>query len=324
MLFLKPAARKIRLFFPFIFSLLTLALLMNFLAGAAAGQATPPVTGQQEPALAEALAKLQAHEDEFAAGRVAPWVRPLITEVKHGMRGLIVEELSRPRPAGEVAAEIRGAILRRFGKTGLRRRKDAGQCLYCYAHGFDVQAELLTRRRPELLAVVLKIDIPWGDDSSLYVFERRGRAWANVLASEINDYESVEDSQSRFRYRVSPTAADGRWFVVTGSVNNHEASAWHWVRFAALAPSAEGGPLRPTVLAHERRTIYLAGFDDETRAYRFRVAPGGFSVSFPTDAKPEGEIWARYAYEVVHGEARAKPPVCHMGRVRGRVYPCPD
>jgi len=168
---------------------------------------------------------------------------------------------------------------------------------------------------------VLNIYIAWGDDSSLYIFRRQGAGWKIALVDEVNWYDSPDESQSWFRYRISPRGRDGSWLVVTGSVNNHLVSAWQDVTYTAQAPSDD--PLRPRLLVRNRQFAYVHNAEDHRFAYRFKVTAESFSVSFVHDIEYEA-IWARHGYRVIHGRAYEEPPVCYLGRLNRKVIVCPE
>jgi hypothetical protein len=280
-----------------------------------------PAEEAKPATLTSRLEELQAIEG-YTHQPFEPWVRESITDVKHGMRDLIFAELKPGRSAMGNAGGIRAAILRRFQRAGLKQRKDGWSCGKCFLHGFDIKAQLAPGDHRDLLAVALVLEIPWGDDSSLYIFKRRGSGWEIVLAAEVNGYDNPEGSQSHFRYEVSPPTQDGAWFVVTGSVNNHEASAWHYVTFTAQAPGEE--PLIPRVLVRNRQFLYLRNDIDHTRDYRFKAARDRFVVSFIHDIVDSQAIWATHGYRVSGGKAYAEPVVCHLGQLSGKEHPCPD
>lgn len=281
-----------------------------------------PAAHRRTSAPAVKLADLQSRPS-FTEEFFEPELQDLIFNVKHGMRNLIFAELRKDQPANESAAEIRRAILRRFRDAGLKKRKirSEGYCL-CFGHSFDVRVEVSPGGHSELLGVILDLDIAWGDESSLYIFQKQGKGWKIVLADEVNWYDNPEDSQSWFRYQISPRSRDGFWYVVTGSVNNHMVSRWQDVTYTALAPGAD--PLRPRLLARRRESADVHSADDHLRAYRFKVTTESFTVSYVHDWDDFQALWVSHAYRIRQGRAYEEPAVCHFRRLNGKAIVCPS
>lgn len=302
-------------------------LVICVLAGAAyavspKGRAQAPAKPRGKSGLAAKLAELQA-KPYFTEEFFEPELQDLIFNVKHGMRDLIFAELRKDQPANQSAAEIRRAILRRFRDAGLKKWKISPEVLcLCFGHSFDVRVEVSPGGHSELLGVILDLDIAWGDESSLYIFQKQGKGWKIVLADEVNWYDNPEDSQSWFRYQISPRSRDGFWFVVTGSVNNHMVSRWQYVTYTALAPGAD--PLRPRLLARKTEFADVHVVDDHLRAYRFKVTAESFKVSYVHDWKDFQELWVSHAYRIRQGRAYEEPAVCHFRRLNGKVIVCPE
>jgi len=268
----------------------------------------------------------------FHAGRQVPglgWyinedyvpksVAALLTRVKHAMRDQIVEAMEHDVDAAVTAEAMQAAVARRFAQAGLKiRRDDDG--LYFGRVFLTRSAEV--SGHPYLRAVTLVIGIPTGDDTSLYLFSRGPSGWKLVLSSEFNGYRRVDRAQSGLRYAVSPPAADGSWFVVTSSINNHVASSWQQVTYAALSPGDD--PEHPRTLAWGHHGIFLAGYEDEQKAYQLGVEAEGFSISLPFDfaADRPGAMWATVGYGITSGVAQRRTRVCRLKGPRGRVIPC--
>ncbi|SRR5216683_1784766 len=247
-------------------------------------------------------------------------VRAMLTRTKHNMRDQIVAAMGQDMDAGAPPDAIEAAIARRFEQAGLREHR--GDSSLRYARRFVLQAAEVPGQ-PELRAITLVIGIPLGDDSSLYIFAHGPSGWRLVLSSEVNGYVSVAKAQSRIRYQVSPSAGDGSWFVVTGGISNHYASAWQVLTYTAQMPGDD--PEHPRVLVREKSTIYIGGFEDERQAFQLLLSANGFHIEFPRDFGPNqtGIVWAVYSYDIAEGRARPHAPECHLNRVRGRRIACP-
>ena len=301
-------------------SILRAFLILNLFIPAA-------VAGESSGSPATDLRRLQ----RFHAGRQVPgvgWyinedyvpksVALLLTRVKHAMRDQIVKAMAQDVDGAATSEAMQAAITRRFAQAGLKIRRDDD--------GLYFGRVFLTRPaevpgHPELRAVTLVIGIPWGDDTSLYIFSRRPSGWELILSSEVNGYTRVYRAQSRLRYAVSPPAADGSWFVVTGSINNHFASNWQQITYAALSPGE--GPEHPRILARGQHGIFL-GYEDEQEAYQLAVKADGFriSMSFDTAADRPGAMWETVGYGIADGMAQRQPRVCRLNGPRGKAIPC--
>jgi hypothetical protein len=290
---------------------------------------SPVLAGETRPSPAENLRHLQAAragrsvyepDSTFDEDFVRKPVRAMLTRAKHDMRDQIVAAMSQDPEIGARPDAIQAAIKRRFGQAGLKERR--GDDLLRYASRFGAHVSEVPEH-PELMAVTLSIEIPLGDDTSLYVFARGPSGWDMVLASEVNGYASTTRAQSRFRYKISPSADDGNWFVVTGSITNHAASAWQAVTYTAQMRGAD--PEHPRIMVQKSRSIYVGGFEEETDAFQLIPSANGFRISFPQEftSGGVGTVWAVYSYDIAEGRARPHAPECHLNRLRGRRIPCP-
>ncbi len=247
-------------------------------------------------------------------------VRAKLTRLKHDLRDRIVAAMEQDADAEARPDAIKEAITLRFKKDGLTEhgREDYLR----YARRFRVHAAE-PPGHPELRTVILEIGIPVGYDSSLYIFSRRASGWGLVLSSEVNGYASVQEAQAFFGYKVSPSAADGSWFVVTGSVNNYAVSAWQGLTYTAQVPSDD--PERPRVMVREHHKICLFDFlGHEDKAFELAPSVGEFRVSFPHEfAHEHGIAWVVDRFRIEDGRARKISRECHFNRARGRRIRCP-
>lgn len=265
--------------------------------------------------------KLQLiHQGEFE--KVIPVrVRLLQTEFKHRLREFISHVLNESGMADGKPQWIRRVILHGLQSLKIFQGFKEYGPNYTYGHVLDVMVNRVPGHE-DMLAVGVVIDANWDEDESLYIFQRRGIEWRNVLAAEVNGYSAVPDAQSsRFNYAVSPSTPDGGWFLVTSSVNPHKASAWQYVTYTALAPGTDAD--QPRILVRRTHVIYLAGSDDESHACHIKATANRFWVSFNMGWDFGGED-KRFIdeYRVADGVAKRVIARCRTRNIMGRRVSC--
>lgn len=191
----------------------------------------------------------------FAAGAVAVATQPdridlttaeaaRITRVKHEVRDAVAAALQSEGDAVHAQRQFTEAS-RAFEGVEVRFR--------------DVEGH------PELIAVTTAIDIPCGADTSLYLFRLESEGWRLILARESNGYRRIGGALDMFRFAVSPSDANGDFFVVTANVNPWCSSSWQMLRFDVRRPGAD--PYASRVLFSGNESIYL---DSD---YELKVGP---------------------------------------------------
>lgn len=165
-------------------------------------------------AAASLLAEVtQTHGDlreikvEEGATVVPPEARGLITRLKHQLRDYVRDTLNDPSSQFD-----RPELLESFLRTQL---KEAGVSAEP-ATDYSGLSELSIRRpdgQPNLLALEITIEIPYGADSSLYLFRQVASEWRLVLASEATGYEQLNGARAEFRFHVSKPIGGGGVFI---------------------------------------------------------------------------------------------------------------
>ena len=121
--------------------------------------------------------------------------RPLLTTLKHELRDVVQECLNASGTDMmniEKAKECLSAELERQGMVGKRKNivvtneGSDDQDYYRYGEIRQIQIHRLTAH-PDLAGVTTSIGIPYGVDTSLYLFRKNGQRWELVLAQESND-----------------------------------------------------------------------------------------------------------------------------------------
>ena len=205
--------------------------------------------------------------------------KPLISDLKQGLREVVDELLSAE--GGYTNPQLVEAWL----IEGLRQSGisiDSTECASVVSdddNGFDYGAIYsITVQRPldsvDLIAVTTTIAIPYGEDTSLYLFKYVDGKWTLILADEANGYDSITGAQSTFKFGISQPDHGGNFFVVTASVNPWPTSNWQRITYRVLRPGPNA--FAPKVLLSHGQTIWLV---DEP-PYTLQVGDDQFVLSF--------------------------------------------
>ena len=124
---------------------------------------------------------------------------------------------------------------------------------------------------PWLIATT-SLSIPYGDDTSLYLFEFNGTSWKLVLTQESNGYRNISEAQGGLTYEVAPAVPGKDPYLITADVSPSPASVWQALRLRVLRVGLS--PDHPKVLA--KRTLSYC-IDD---AYYFSVRANGFGLIY--------------------------------------------
>ena len=234
----------------------------------------------QPDSIAQTVAYL--HRIKAADDRDIPLAaRPLLTDLKHQMRDLIVETISALGTESPSAESLRRTLWEQLTIHGVAIEQpkegtgaeDFTESGYALGDVFDIQVQR-PAGHPDLIVVTTTLEIPCGRDTSLYVVQKRDQLWTLVLAQEANEYENVSGAQGRFRYAISPADAKNDFFIVTANVNPWCTSNWQALRYSVVRIGATA--YQPWVLAAGEETIYLGA----TPPYRLEVGKKWFSITF--------------------------------------------
>jgi hypothetical protein len=201
---------------------------------------------------------------------------------------LIAETINAPGSQSQAAESLRGALWDELATRGVKveRLKDGplnedDRDNNSFGEVVDVQVQ----RPPghDLITVTTTLAIPCGNDTSLYVFQRKDNKWILALAQEANEYENISGAQGSFDYAISPADTKGNFFVVTVNVNPWCSSNWQAIRYSAMEISSTA--YQPRLLAAGEETIYL-GVDPPI--YKLEVARKWFSITFEGNSSGAG------------------------------------
>jgi hypothetical protein len=198
--------------------------------------------------------------------------RPLLTQLKHQLRQLILSALNAPQnqvvDAGRLTAEVLKELDRKrvpVGKEKLPKYQQYGGIL-------DVKITQ-PQGNPELLAATTTLKVPCsGGDTSLYVFKREAARWKLVMAVESNDYPKVDGAQDSFDYAISPKDQQGDWYVVTAHIPGWCTSGWSGIYYQVLRPGPTIGA--PRVLLSKEEGVRRAA----DPPYKLALEPAGFRI----------------------------------------------
>ncbi|MBS2030103.1 MAG: hypothetical protein JST54_19530 [Deltaproteobacteria bacterium] len=126
----------------------------------------------------------------------------------------------------------------------------------------------------ELRAVDVGLTAGAHSDDAVYLYERRGVAWHEVLASESPAHGDAHDARESQLLRVSPSDARGNWFAAVAWGVPWETSCWNEVHLEVMRPSAD--PEAPIVIDHRSAGDYRC--DEEV--YRLAVSRSGIAFAY--------------------------------------------
>ncbi len=195
--------------------------------------------------IVQTVRKLAAVElpDEDLHYNVPAAARPLLTQLKHGLRDLVLSEINDPASRGLNSTQFTQAVLQELKTVGVEVG-GRGQPQY---FGAISNLEIVQpSKHPELRAVTTTVSIPCGDDTSLYVLKQSGTEWTAVIAIESNDYGQVNGAYGDFGFGISEPDESSNWFLVTKYVPPWCTSRWATIRYRVLRPGR--APAAPEVL----------------------------------------------------------------------------
>jgi hypothetical protein len=247
---------------------------------------TPSAPAEQTP-LERVVATARVLQDfhftkDIPDNDVSERVRPLLTDLKHGLRDWIGQLLNDSGSRNPKDAE-KAAIASLMAASVYTDSQDAEYGSEEDKHPYGWVEELRIEQpkdNSQLLAVTTTIGLNCGNDTSLYVFQRRSAAWELVLAQEANDYADVGGAHGSFQYAISALEPGGGWYVATANINPWCSSMWQAIRFQVLRPGV--APYAPRILLDQNDTIYLGMDEGPNLALekdRFRLSWFGGSIA---------------------------------------------
>lgn len=198
-------------------------------------------------------------------------IRPLFTELKHGLRDVILQTLNEKSFHWTSPDEITARVLELLQQHDILLKKPYETPYYTYDRIYDIHISQ-PAAHSELLVVTTTLWVMCGSDTSFYLLQRVGRTWQLIAAQEANDYEDITGAQKWLEYAISPPDETGQFFVVTANINPWCSSNWQSLRYKAFRIGTT--PYHPTILLQREETIYIVG------GYTLTVQANGFEVIF--------------------------------------------
>ena len=281
-------------------------------AGFAVSQ-TPPAQPQVTAirSTVAALQKIQPPPDEREHPEGVPEAaRPLLKQLKHQLRDLIAATLNaQSANLGErdrLAEDLIGTL-----KSGGVIVGDKGSPDTQFFGGvYDIKIRR-PAGHPELLAAVTDMQIPCGEDASLYLFQRDGAKWNLVLALEANDYPEISGGQGDFDFAVSPSDSQGKWFVIATNLSPWCSSCWNGIYYRVVQPGPD--PYSPVVLFKGSSDMMYRC--TEGPSYKLRVDADGFQTTYTGSLSLDVGVWGMDCidhYQVAGGHWRRTAPLAQL------------
>ncbi len=208
-------------------------------------------------------------------------VRTLLTQLKHQLRDALIETINTDSP--DHPEDVQQQLLTHLQAQGIALGQcesppsnnvfggypTMGKCAY------GVIDDISLTQPPghdNLIAMTTTLGIPCGTDSSLYLLRKETSGWMLILALESGAYDEITGAYGAFRYRVSPSADDGQFFVMTANITPWCSSNWQGLRYqvSTIGPT----PYEPVVLLQRQETIWVPG------GYAITTHPLGFRIEF--------------------------------------------
>lgn len=162
----------------------------------------------------------------------------------------------------------------------------------------------------DMLGVTATLGIECGDDTMLMLYQRQGRGWREILVRRSAPYQNISGAWMSFQYAVSPSDAQGQWFLATSTIPPWCTSVWRSIRYDLSRPGPQAA--RPNIFFSRSESAYI-GNDDSGRlkadASEFEIRHEVGSISFDVFTRPSVR---RYA--VAGNVATRIPPVALSAR----------
>jgi hypothetical protein len=205
--------------------------------------------------------------DSDSDWEVPPAVSHTLELLKHRLRGMIVQTLAAPNAAAKEPGALAADVIDRLAGEDVPVGDNG--------NGYGIISSIEFRRPteyPSWLVATTTLSIPYGGDTSLYLFELNGDSWKHLLTVESNDYKNISDAQGGLTYQVAPATGGREPYLITADVSPSPASVWQALRLKVLRIGAD--PDHPKLLA--KRTLSYCIEDD----YLFSVHADGFELIY--------------------------------------------
>lgn len=213
--------------------------------------------------------------------------KTLLMQVKHGLRELIGDTINRTDNRNATPLQLRAQVVQRLAQAKIKviypndeeppeavdPDINAPEIIFLYGEVRRIKIQT-PAHHPNLLAVTTTVSVPYGEDTSLYLFRRANGYWQLVLAHEASDYKDITGAQAQFIYAVSPPDENGNFFIVAAHIPPWFVSCWSSLRYSVLRIGQE--PYTPQVLLQSKSSVFRC----EEPPYEVHVQPKGFHLVF--------------------------------------------
>jgi len=196
------------------------------------------------PRLIEDLRAIPVPSDPAAADQVPPEARPVLQSLKKQLRDLIARSLETS-VASDPSATLNVALQPQGLQVDPIEADHPALAIQHYAQTVSIHLER-PANNPNLLAVETSIGLACGDDSSLYVFARKGVSWRNLLSLESDSYDDLAGANGHLSFSISPPEHGGHWYAVVARMSPQCASPWRPMTYEILRPTHD--PWHPDIL----------------------------------------------------------------------------
>ena len=269
---------------------------------------------QQANRIAGTLQQLRQIKIEFDHENEVPVaVIPRLTRLKHDLLALFQQVLDESGP-GVQAAAAQQELLRRLQAAGINVSEDNNEDDKNDAGGYGFISNLEVRQpsgHSDLLLFRSELWIECGDDSSLYIFQKREGRWKVVIAIESNGYKKVSGALGNLlHYDVSPPDADGRWFLVYAHQDPWCVGNWNTIQYRVLRPGAS--PQKPVVVLSRKEGMYRGAIYRGGDLPKLEVTRDSFRLDY--DAGQHLDAWVLVRthvdrYRIAGNQAMRIPPL---------------
>ena len=168
----------------------------------------------------------------------------------------------------------------------------------------DKTSVLQVRRLADnLLGVKCTIDIPCGNDSILFIFEKKNNNWKRSLIWKSPDYKNASGAISGFDYAFSPATDKESWYLLGADQPARCASCWGQQRYYILAPSKSNS--YPNIQYKSSELSYQCNRDA-----KLKVNKDYFEIDFEGRSMEVETLTRLYQYRIkfIDGFFRRVPP----------------
>jgi hypothetical protein len=209
---------------------------------------------------------------EFRPSGPPARVPGLLRQLNQQLRDLIIAVLNDPHRDSLADADMVYNELKAAGWGDIYRSR-----WNAYGEISNIDFQWKTDHDPPLLVVDTELWVPCGSDSysTIYVFQKKGRSWELVLATDADYLAEGEHPDGGMQYVVSSQDQNGNWYLGVASVFPNCRNDTREVRFKVLKPGPS--PEDPVVLVDRSEPVndkFDAPFDIAGKEDNFSIMLG--------------------------------------------------